>query len=962
MLRRCRQFVPLILLLASTSVWGVELLPTDPKEQAQYWLEHGVKEAQEERYTAAIEAINKALKLDPRLPSAYYNLGFIYHQMGKPAKAVGYYYEALKLDPSDIQAQRGLGLAYAAQNKWQQAAAVFADLLRKQPDDAEAALQLGAAYLRLEQSAKAIAPLQQATKLRADDPLAHLYLAQALTLTDRLAEAELHLLKARKLKPDSEQIKRELLRFYVESGRFLSAEPLAKELVAKHPRDQQLLAAQVKIYEGLGLSRERRQAQEALLDQLPQQEALAARAQLADEYLVEGRYEQALPYLEMLHQARPKDAGFTATLVRCYLNLGRQQRALEVLEKALKQGPPHPELATMLGDLHLGREELSKALEAYEQALAAERDYLPALRAACQIGAQLGLTAQTVPWLRRLVALTPQDPLARMMLADQLALAGKFGAAMYQFNQVVGNSGDEELVEGARFRLMALAQRTGNDAYEEQLQRDQSRQTAATDRDTPADLLSDDADLQATKERIEGLISRNPDDLDIKALLGEFYLETEELDQAAAVLREILAGDPQHAQANYLMGRVEQERQSYAAALAYLRTAILGQPSARESYDALVACAEANNSLAEAGDFLTAVLADVLGSEQDVEHAIHLIVTYLARISKHTDGEGQAVTELAALSDAFPRSAALALEVARVMVSAGEVVAAGRYYERAARSPKYGQALAEAALLQLEDHPGAALAAANGYLVRVVQDDEALALVVELQVSTKQLTEAHKGALARLLDRPPQSADYEIAKVALLRLAGRLVQAEANLAVAVLAEPDNWALRAALAYTLWLQGRPADALTQLERIPTEAGTDPGLRTFKATVLAEAGYPHKALDELGQALVAQPRDLQAALLRASVLHEVGRYEEALWEFCQVLILDPEIADAGASVVAMVKEGSPPWPMVLTALSYTYAVTGRPEVIRDLVLQLANWGDQAAVEQWLVNHPRRLGEGG
>ena len=953
-----RKLVGLALLLAVTAAWAIGPALLDTQEQAQYWLKYGVKQAEQKKYEAAIQALNKAIDLDPRLQSAYYNLGLIYYQTGKPGEAVRHYYEALKLEPGDIQARRGLGLAYVAQKNWPRAAAVFADLLRITPDDAEAALQLGRVYLQMKQPGKALGPLQKAAELRPEDPVTHLYLAEVLTLADRLTEAEEHLLRARQLKPDSEQITRELINLYVASCRFLSAEPLAAELVAKHPDDKQLRAAQIRIYEGLGLSREKRQAQEALLGQLTRREALAVRAQLAEEYLAEARYDEALPHLKALHQARRKDSGITVMLARCYLRLGQIEQTLQVLAKALQQHPLQPELATMLGDLYVGRGELAKALDAYEQALAADRDYLEALQGACQVGARLGLTARTLPWLRRLVAVTPQDWRARMMLAEQLALAGQLGPALYQLTQVVNNSGDDELVEAASLKLMQHAYKTGNAAYEEYLQGEYNRQMVPGGPDAAADLARDDDDLRATQEQIEGLISQNPESREAKALLGEFYLETEKLDQAAAVLTEILAQEPRHAQANYLMGRVKRQQGNCAEAIAYLRSAILARPSLRAAYEVLLECAETTGLLGETSDFLTGVLADVLRSDKNVEHALHLIVSNLARIGEQAGGPEQAAAELAALSDAFPGSAELALEVARLLSSTNQAAAAGRYYERAARSPKYGHVLAEAALLQLQDHPKVALATANTYLGRVVRDEEALALIVELQASPQQLTPEQQEAGARLLSSRPRGTEYQIAKVDLRKLAGRLVEAEASLAAAVLAEPNSPALRAALAYALWLQGKPTQALTQLDQLAASAYDDPGLRTLKATILADAGAAEQALNELGQALVAQPRHSQAAMLRARLLREAGKYQEALWEICQVLTYTPGPPGAGDGVVEMVNEGQLLLPTVLSALSQAYAAARQPGVIRKLVLGLTEAGGQATVEEWLANHPRQL----
>ncbi len=201
------------------------------------------------------------------------------------------------------------------------------------------------------------------------------------------------------------------------------------------------------------------------------------------------------------------------------------------------------------------------------------------------------------------------------------------------------------------------------------------------------------------------------------------------------------------------------------------------------------------------------MLADTLGAAQPDQRIIHLIVHYLSRIYEQLGDPEHAASELKALSDAYPDSAPLALEVARTLASSNQLHQAADCYKRAARSPKYGKALAEAALLLLPERPDDALALANDYVARIVQDSKALELIVEMQGNSQPLSQARQQALAKLLSSQPHSSDYEMAKVELWKQAGRPMEAEAYYAAEVLADPSNSALRAALAYALWLQER-----------------------------------------------------------------------------------------------------------------------------------------------------------
>jgi len=361
-----------------------------------------------------------------------------------------------------------------------------------------------------------------------------------------------------------------------------------------------------------------------------------------------------------------------------------------------------------------------------------------------------------------------------------------------------------------------------------------------------------------------------------------------------------------------------------------------------------------------ARDFLTSVLADTLGAAQPDRRIIHLIVHYLDRIYQQIGDPEHSASELTALSDAYPDSALLALEIARVLASSNQLQQAADCYQRAACLPQYGYALAEAALLLLAEHPQDSLALANDYLARIVQDSKALELIVEIQGSSQPLSQARKQALAKLLSSQPHSSDYEMAKVELWKQAGRLIQAEAHFAAQVLSDQNNSALRAALAYTLWLQERKADALAQLNQLPAQAFQNSTLHIFKATALAAGGDRDQAIHELGQVLVDNPANPQGKLMRADLLSQAGEYQEALWELGQSLAFHPEIGQAGDTVVAMVQEDKLPLSTVLLALDQAHAISRQPDVVRKLAARLSKGANQEAVEQWLANHPR-LDEG-
>ena len=63
-------------------------------------------------YAGAIEALNKALELEPNLAQAYSWLGCVYNDFGNIDKAVEYFNKAIELDADNALAYNGLSVCY----------------------------------------------------------------------------------------------------------------------------------------------------------------------------------------------------------------------------------------------------------------------------------------------------------------------------------------------------------------------------------------------------------------------------------------------------------------------------------------------------------------------------------------------------------------------------------------------------------------------------------------------------------------------------------------------------------------------------------------------------------------------------------------------------------------------------------------------------------------------------------
>ena len=72
-------------------------------------------------YDGAIQELNQALRLNPRLAGAFYGLGTAYWNKGEYDRAIQDYDQAVKLKPRYANAFYGRGLAYAKKHDYQRA-------------------------------------------------------------------------------------------------------------------------------------------------------------------------------------------------------------------------------------------------------------------------------------------------------------------------------------------------------------------------------------------------------------------------------------------------------------------------------------------------------------------------------------------------------------------------------------------------------------------------------------------------------------------------------------------------------------------------------------------------------------------------------------------------------------------------------------------------------------------------
>ena len=138
----------------------------------------------------AVACYRRALELKPDYAEAHNNLGIALKEQGKLDEAVACYRRALELKPDYAEAHNNLGVAFKDQGKLDEAIACYRRALELKPDYAEAHNNLGNALKDQGKLDEAVACYRRALELKPDYAEAHGNLGNALEEMGDLQGAE----------------------------------------------------------------------------------------------------------------------------------------------------------------------------------------------------------------------------------------------------------------------------------------------------------------------------------------------------------------------------------------------------------------------------------------------------------------------------------------------------------------------------------------------------------------------------------------------------------------------------------------------------------------------------------------------------------------------------------------------------------------------------------------------------
>ncbi|HKB64512.1 MAG TPA: trypsin-like peptidase domain-containing protein [Pyrinomonadaceae bacterium] len=121
------------------------------------------------QYRDAAESYRQSIKLDPyNAADAYYALGLVYRDWGRPDDEIQAYKQAIRLRQDYVSAYERLGSRYLKSKKYPEAIDVFKQISVLKPGDANAPNSMGEAYLEMGKLPEAVESFRQAIRLKPD--------------------------------------------------------------------------------------------------------------------------------------------------------------------------------------------------------------------------------------------------------------------------------------------------------------------------------------------------------------------------------------------------------------------------------------------------------------------------------------------------------------------------------------------------------------------------------------------------------------------------------------------------------------------------------------------------------------------------------------------------------------------------------------------------------------------------
>jgi Tfp pilus assembly protein PilF len=399
--------------------------PTEPSEPPE--IEQAEAAMQRSDFAAAEALLQKAVAASPNDYRAWFDLGFVYNALQRPAEATDAYRKAVSAKPDVFESNLNLGLLLAKQGqnveaaKYLKAAAQLKPAAHPEASLARAWQALG----RVEETTdpqQALVAFAQAAKADPQNPDSHLAAAQLLKQKGNLDAAAREYEAAVELDPKSHDAVEGLADTYVAQKRYADAEAALRKIMAVDAQNS------------------------------------TAHLQLARVLTAEGKNDEAANQLQIALQMNPGDPHAALELGTFYAKAGKDAQAEEQFRVAVQKMPQDAEAHYALGSLLLYEKKFPEAQQELIAAVQLKPDLADAysnLAIAAAANKQYGITLHALDDRAKYLPEIPATVFLRATTYDNLKDIPSAVAYYQRFLAVDGGKFPDQEWQ-ARHRLIAL--------------------------------------------------------------------------------------------------------------------------------------------------------------------------------------------------------------------------------------------------------------------------------------------------------------------------------------------------------------------------------------------------------------------------------------------------------------------------------------------------------------------------
>jgi predicted O-linked N-acetylglucosamine transferase (SPINDLY family) len=368
------------------------------------------------RFDEALASYQRAIALKPDYVEAFINQGIVLEQLKRFEEAVASYDQAILLRPRDAGIFYNRGNSLKELKQFKEAVASYDRAIALKPDYAGAFYNRGNALLALRRFGEAMASYDQAIALKPNHVHAYINRGIVLSKLKRFDEARSSYDRAIALRPDSVEA-------LINRGIVLEELKRFEEAVASYDQAIAQIPESAEAFNNRGNALAALKRFEAALASYDH--AIALKPDSAETFSNRGnalrelkRFEEALANCDRAIALDPDHAGAWINRGIALGKLRRLEEALVSYNQAIKLDPGHARTFYNRGNALKELRKFDEALADYDQAIALKPDYADAFDNRGAVLAELGYYDEAIASYNQAIAFVPDHKFAFGGLVD----------------------------------------------------------------------------------------------------------------------------------------------------------------------------------------------------------------------------------------------------------------------------------------------------------------------------------------------------------------------------------------------------------------------------------------------------------------------------------------------------------------------------------------------------------------